>query len=170
MEEKELVARAKRGDKDAFSELYLQYNDRLYRYAFFKLGNRDDALDAVSTCIVEAYESLPKLRNDRAFAAWIFKILYRSCCSQVKRQLELKAQTDIDSLKNYDIDTYSFSYDTVELAEALKALSGEERDIVLLSAVAGCTSREIAQLMDMKAATVRSKLARSLAKMKANLE
>ena len=58
----------------------------------------------------------------------------------------------------------------VELKEALAILSPEDRDIVLLSAVAGYKTREIADMLHLNHATVRSKLSRALAKMKTFLE
>ena len=45
--ENELIKMAKSGDKDAFASLYTAYKDKLYRYAYFKLNDPDDAMDAV---------------------------------------------------------------------------------------------------------------------------
>ena len=52
MDEKLLVKKAKSGDKTAFSSLYRLYKDKLYRYAFYRLGNSDDAQDAVSDAVL----------------------------------------------------------------------------------------------------------------------
>lgn len=169
MDEKELVKKAQNGDKQAFCDLYMLYNDRLYRYAFFKLGNTEDAKDAVSDCIVEAYEHITSLKNEKAFSAWIFKIMYRSCCSLIKEQVRLKNTVDIDNLNNSSA-SYSISYENTEVKEALEILSNEERDIVLLAAVAGCKTKEIAKLMGLNHSTVRSKLSRSLIKMRCFME
>ena len=73
--ENDLVKRAKSGDKDAFAKLYTAYKDKLYRYAYFKLGDPDDALDAVSECITQAYWGISSLKSEKAFSGWIFKIL-----------------------------------------------------------------------------------------------
>lgn len=168
MEEKVLVKLAKNGDKQAFCDLYLMYKDRLYRYAYLKLGNRDDALDAVSSCITNAYTSISTLKNEKAFSAWIFKILYRSCSQYVKEQI---AQRTTDSIDNMIYEpSYTLSIDAPELNEALAQLKDEERDIVLLSVVAGFNSKEIARLKDIPATTVRSKLSRALSKMRSFLE
>lgn len=169
MDEKELVKKARNGDKQAFCDLYMLYNDRLYRYAFFRLGNTEDAKDAVSDCIVEAYEHIGSLKNEKAFSAWIFKIMYRSCCSLIKEQIKLREAIDIDSL-NSSSASYSMNYENAEVKEALEVLSDEERDIVLLATVAGCKTREIAGLMGMNHSTVRSKLSRSLIKMRCFME
>ena len=57
-----------------------------------------------------------------------------------------------------------------ELKEALAILYEDEKDIVLLSVVAGYTSKEIAEMLGLKASTVRSKQSRALAKMRKFLE
>lgn len=168
MNEKELVKLARGGDKQAFCDLYIMYKDRLYRYAFFKLGNRDDALDAVSSCITNAYSSISTLKNDKAFSSWIFKILYRSCSQYVKAQIIERGQESIDDMTAQP--SYDMNFDTPELMEALNILNQEDREIVLLSAICDLNSKEIARLMDIPANTVRSKLSRALGRMRSFLE
>ena len=63
MDEKVLAKKAKSGDKEAFAKLYTLYKDRLYRYAYFKLGSEQDALDAVSDCICEAFKYIKTLKS-----------------------------------------------------------------------------------------------------------
>ena len=162
-----VIQMAVNGDKLAFAKLYSRYKDRLYRYAYFKLGNDTDAQDAVADCIVCAYQSIGILKNDKAFDAWIFKILYRSCCAIIKRQIELKNTENLDDRENLTFEEPGF--ESVELKDALKELNETDRDIVLLSAVAGFNSREIGRLLGLKPNTVRSRLSRALAKMKAFL-
>lgn len=167
MDEKNLVVRASCGDKAAFAALYTRYKNDLYRYAFFKLGNEDDARDAVSSCIIAAYEGIYSLRNASAFKTWIFRILYRSCCRLIREQRMRNDRADTAELDRLAAPDHALS---VEMKEAFGILSDEDRDIVLLSAVAGYNSREIAAMTGLKAATVRSRLSRALAKMKQFLE
>ena len=61
--------------KDEFIELYTAVYKDLYRYALYVLGNREDAEDAVSEAVVDAYAEFGKLRDKGAFKGWIFKIL-----------------------------------------------------------------------------------------------
>ena len=168
MDEKELVQRAVTGDKDAFAGLYIRCRDSLYRYAFFRLGNDSDAQDAVSACIAAAYESIGRLKNATSFRAWIFRILYRCCCDLIKAQMEQNARGDLEELDRAPSDDPR--YLSVEVREALNRLDDIDRDIVLLSAVAGYNSREIASVIGSKPTTVRSRLARSLRKMRTFLE
>lgn len=168
MDEKALVQRAVTGDKEAFAGLYTRYKDSLYRYAFFRLGNDSDAQDAVSACIICAYESIRSLRDAQSFRAWIFRILYRCCCAVIKAQREQSERSDSADMERIAAeDSHLLG---VEIREALGQLDHIDRDIILLSAVAGYNSREIASLTGMKPTTVRSRLSRSLKKMRAFLE
>lgn len=165
MDDINLVKKAKKGNKDAFSKLFLSYKDKLYKYAYFKLGEKD-ASDAVMDCVCEAWENIRTLKSEKAFSTWIFRILYRVCSAKIKEQIRRKEEINIDDTA---IASYT-DFKSAELKEALGILTGEERDIVLLSAVAGYNSKEIAKLTGLKASTARSKLSRSLSKMREFLE
>ena len=70
--------------KDEFIELYTAVYKDLYRYALYVLGNREDAEDAVSEAVVDAYAEFGKLRDKGAFKGWIFKILSAKCKRRLK--------------------------------------------------------------------------------------
>ena len=162
MDEAKLIRRAISGDREAFASIYMLYRDRLYRYAYFKLRSSDDAEDAVSDCVVRAFTAIRRLKNEKAFPAWIFRSMYRGCAEMIESKLKRNADENVDEA----IVSVEDSHMSVELSEALDALSPGTRDIVLLSVVAGFNSREISSLTGIKASTVRSKLSRGLAKMR----
>jgi RNA polymerase sigma-70 factor (ECF subfamily) len=171
MNDKELITRAKSGDREAFAALYGLYKDRLYRYAFYRLQNESDAEDAVQDAVVSAYIQIGALKKAEAFPAWIFRILYFSCGAQMKRQEMMRKNSNIDDMANQLCDTSAERTALkTELQNALTILSDEEQEIVLLSAVAGFNSREIGKIVDMTSGAVRSILSRSLKKMRDFLE
>ena len=164
MEERTLIRRAIGGDKEAFAAVYMQYRNALYRYAYFRLGDQTDAEDAVSACVVAAFEGISGLRSEAAFRAWIFRILYRSCGNLLAaRSAEIHnvGEEALEAVPDEGGERL-----TPELTEAFGVLDDEDREIVLLSVIAGYNSREIASLMSLKPTTVRSRLSRSLAKMR----
>ena len=168
MEEKVLVTKAIGGDQAAFCELYDLYKDKLYRYAFYKLGNPEDAEDAVSDCVLSAWSGIGKLKSSEAFSSWIFRILSRCCIREIK--LAILDRDSVEAAKAGYVDRTDSVGLSLELGEALDQLSSSEQDIVLLSTIGGFTSEEIAELTGMSAGGVRSKLSRSLAKMRSFLE
>lgn len=96
MDEKELVIRAKKGDIDAFCILYDNYIRKLFNYAYYKLGNSEDAEDVVQDCMLTAFEQLGKLKNPKAFSSWLFTILYHGCMSAIKEQIKQRNTCDIE--------------------------------------------------------------------------
>lgn len=166
MREKELVLKAKSGDADAFCILYKNYKSKLYGYAFYKLGNSADAEDAVQNCMLSAFEQMDKLKKAEAFSSWIFRILYCSCTAVIKEQIRQRGTDDLENYKNIaSFDNEKFVLQE-ELQQALNILSSEERNIVLLSVIAGLNSKEIAEITGFTSGNVRQKLSRSLSKMK----
>ena len=69
------VSLAKKGDTEAFAKLYsLVYKD-MYHIALYSLRNSQDASDAVSEAVLDAFSSIGNLRSEEAFRHWIMKIL-----------------------------------------------------------------------------------------------
>ena len=77
--ELDLVRQAKAGDVSAFAKLYEQVYEDMYRYAFYMLQHTQDAQDAVSDTVADAFASIRKLRGEEAFRGWIFAILSNKC-------------------------------------------------------------------------------------------
>lgn len=168
MDERILVQKASSGDKEAFAALYMRCRDDLYRYAYFRLGNEEDARDAVSACIAQAYEGIFGLRNASAFRSWIIRILYRCCCRCIAQQNDMRNnRADEEELKKLPAENTGLS---PEIKEAFGVLNTCDRDIVLLSVIGGYNSAEIAAMTGLKSSTVRSRLKRALMKMKQFLE
>ena len=164
MDEK-LINEAIAGSKEAFCSLYGKYKDRLYRYALYRLNDPTEAEDAVSECVLAAWQSIGSLRSEKAFGTWIFRILSNCCASRIKELIGTRENLE----RIYNSGAVSESVPPslpVELAEALSQLNDGERDIVLLSIIGGLSSTEIAALTDLAPGSVRSKLSRSLAKMR----
>lgn len=165
-----LTKKARDGDARAFGELYSKFSGEMYRYALYSLGSVEAAQDAVQDTALEAWKCINRLRNEEAAKAWFFKILSH-CCKHILRE---KYSADTASLDFCAEIPTSDSGEKIllglDLLRLINKLSQEEKDIVLLSAVCGCNSKEIARITALPAATVRSKLSRSLKKLRSELE
>ena len=163
------VRRAQAGDAGAFAELYsLVYKD-LYRIALLNLNNQHDASDVVSDTVLEAYTSISKLRDEKAFKAWIIKILTVKIKNKRKEYKEINNfREDVDDLSDAEEAAVSKEIDfgSIEVMEGFKQLSEEERMVLSLSVVSGYKSEEIARMFGTNANTVRSKVARVKARLK----
>jgi len=160
----EWAGAAKAGDKDAFSQLYTEIYRDLYRFAFYALGNAADAEDAVAEAVCEALYAIPGLHEPAAFKTWMFTILSRVCKRSIKRIIRARNELAFDDLDELGDDARL--QEALDIRHQLSALPDADRTIVLLSVVGGYTSYEIANMLKKPAGTVRSKLSRSLSKLR----
>mgnify|MGYP002509417647 FL=1 len=170
MNEKQLIHSSRRGDSEAFAKLYGLYKERLYRYAYYRLGNPCDAEDAVCDTVLMAFEGIGDLRKASAFSAWIFRLHYSTCSKYVARQIDMKESANIDDYENSAKLSTNINTLSAELNEGLNILTDHEREVVLLSVIAGFNSREISDITGLTDGSVRCKLSRSLEKMRNFLE
>lgn len=164
----QLAKKARHGDARAFGEIYSALSGEMYRYALYNLGSAEAAKDAVQDTALEAWKSIGKLKDENAAKAWFFKILSRSC----KHLLREKYKADFAPLEADlpQADTNEATALGLDLLRLINALEPDEKDIVLLSVIGGLNSKEISKATAINAATVRSKLSRTLAKLRKEIE
>lgn len=159
------VKKARAGDADAFAELYSTVYKDLYRIALVNLKNQHDASDVVSDTVLEAFSSIKKLKDEKAFKAWIIKILTVKIKNKQKEYIKTRNyQEELESVEQEKTD--EINYGGLELMEEFRRLNEEERLVLSLSVVSGYTSEEIANVTGLSANTVRSKAARAKIKLK----
>lgn len=159
-----LVKRAIAGDINAFGELYKQIYGDMYKFSYLMLGNKDDAVDAVSDAVADIYRYIGKVKNSKAFSAWCMKILWTKCKQKRKEYVEKYVEVSLDDIPEpVEEETY---IENVYLKYELMKLGEEERTIILLNFLYGYTSKEIGKFMNLKAETVRSKQSRAMEKLR----
>lgn len=164
----ECVNRARQGDADAFAELYSLVYKELYYIALLNLKNQHDASDVVSDTVLEAFTSIKNLRDEKAFKAWIVKILTVKIKNKQKDYIKKNNyQNELDVLDSVEQEkSQEINYNGLELMDEFMRLNEEERLVLSLSVVSGYKSEEIAKITGSSANTVRSKVARAKIKLK----
>jgi RNA polymerase sigma factor (sigma-70 family) len=69
-----LIEKVQKGNLDAFEELVLQYQDRVYSHCCLLSHNPDDAQDLAQDVFVQAFKGIKSFRNDADFGTWLHKI------------------------------------------------------------------------------------------------
>src|SRR5689334_2094638 len=82
----ELVVRAMRGDREAFSVLAGERADRCYAVAYRILRDPHRAQDAVQQALFGAWRDLPNLRDPQRFDAWLLKLVVNACYSESRTE------------------------------------------------------------------------------------
>lgn len=166
-----LVREAQTGNSKAFAAVYSFYANDLYRFALYYTGDSADAEDSVQEAVLIAFKNIAKLRKPSSFKSWMFKILSNVCKTKLINPADRLCTVPIHEIHETEPDTSLAEISvSAELAEALDMLDPEEKQIVLLSVIGRYKSSEIAEILDLTSGTVRSKLSRSLKKMREQLQ
>ncbi len=168
---RKLIVEAQTGNSKAFATVYSFYANDLYRFALWYTGKSADAEDAVQEAVLIAFKNIAKLRKPSSFKSWMFKILSNVCKTKLINPADRLCTVPIHEIQETEADTSVEDFVvSAELKVALDSLSPEEKQIVLLSVIGRYKSSEIAEIMEMKSGSVRSKLSRSLEKMREQLQ
>jgi len=75
----EVIDRVLAGDIEAFSAIIEKYQDRVFRYAYSRVYNYDEALDITQEVFLMAMEALRSFRREAKFSTWLFSIMVNYC-------------------------------------------------------------------------------------------
>ena len=171
--DRELVDRAKQGDKDAFTSLVLRHGDRLYSVAFRILRDTTRAEDAVQQTFLTAWRELRRLRDDDRLEAWLYRLLVNACFAELRHtrrwQPGLRVITDPEIGPSTDDAQVSVALRD-ELERAFRRLSGEQRAVLAMHHYLGLSGAEIAETLGLSPGTVRSRLHYARQQMRAAIE
>lgn len=166
-----LIREAQTGNSKAFAAVYSFYADDLYRFALWYTGKSADAEDAVQEAVLIAFRNIVKLRKPSSFKSWMFKILSNECKTRLTNPADRLCTVSVHEIVETESDLSEGDFTvSAELKSALDSLTPEEKQIVLLSVIGRYKSNEIAQILDMTSGSVRSKLSRSLKKLREILQ
>ena len=145
---------------ERFMVLYESVYQDLYRFAYYYLGNPQDAEDVVSETVLKAYEKFSTLRNEASFRPWIFKILVNQANDYLKKHRMNRTNELVD-----EPFYHPELSDALISKEMLSTLSEEERRIVTLAVFGGYKGEEIAGMIGQRHSTIRSKYRLALKKL-----
>ena len=156
--DRDLVERARRGDREAFTVLVHQVSDSLYAVAQRILRDPSLAEDALQNALVLAWRRIPKLRDPDRFEAWIHRILVHACYDESRRARPWPRPSGPAHRGLSTPDASAALADRDELERAFQRLSVEQRAVFVLHHYLGLPLVEVAELLDIPAGTARSRL------------
>jgi RNA polymerase sigma-70 factor, ECF subfamily len=157
--DRDLVERARRGDREAFAVLVHQVSDTLYTVAHRILRDAGLAEDALQNALVLAWRRLPHLRDADRFEAWIHRILVHACYDEVQRSRHWSANVRVLPVEGPTaLDETSAVADRDELERAFRRIPIEQRAVFVLHHYLGLPLVEIAEMLEIPPGTARSRL------------
>ena len=153
------------GDKCALEKLYKLTSAPVYSFALSILRNEEDAKDVLQDCFVILYKEATRYRPKSNPMAWILTVTKNLCLMKLRHRKK-DGDTPLEDLAfTLAAPEGASAEDKILIESALNSLSNEDRQIVILHAVAGLKHREIAKLLDLALPTVLSKYNRALKKL-----
>ncbi len=159
------------GRLDQFAEKYQQFFPRVFAYVYGRVRNTHQAEDLVSEVFERAFLKMDSLRNDEAFATWLFTIARNLVTSHARRRGRESA-VDPDILTSVVATNVSVENEILvreevaAVVECLKTFPQREQDIISLKFDAELSNSQIARIMDLSEANVRVILFRTLRKLR----
>ncbi len=164
------VRLAASGDEMAFARIAGSFHDDMLRVAYVVGGDWALAEDAVQAALWKAWRKLPSLRDADRVRPWLVAVaanemrqILRHHSRRTLVEIELRAEAGV-------LADPPDAIGCVDLGNALRRLSAEERDLLALRYVADLDSAEIGALRGMSASGVRNKLARLLCRLREDLD
>ena len=168
-----LVAATKNGQSQAFEFLVRRHEAKAFRIAFRITRNREDAQDVVQESFLKAFKHLDKFQEKSSFSTWFTRIAINEGLLSLRRTRGAK-EISVDDMKSATENLFPLEtpdrgknpgeiYEQLEteriLCEAMNYLSADSRALVHLQ-LEERTVREIAEILGLGIATLKSRLLR----------
>jgi RNA polymerase sigma-70 factor (ECF subfamily) len=168
---RDLVERAMAGDPDAFTELARGSIGQLHTVARLILRDKFRAEDATQEALVAAWRQLSALRDPDRFDAWLRRLLVRACYREASKDQRQRTITSrLQRLEPLGVDPGIEIADQDELEHAFSRLKPDRRALIVLHYYLGLPIQETSEILGIPVGTVKSRLARTTAQMRATLE
>jgi RNA polymerase sigma-70 factor (ECF subfamily) len=168
---RDLVQQAMAGDHDAFSELARGVIGRLYATAMLILRDPHRAEDATQEALVAAWRDLSALRDPDRFDAWLHRLLARACYREARRgRRQWAIEMEVRPARSAEPDPAPDFADRDELERGFRRLDVDQRSVLVMHYYLGLTLDEVADALGVPPGTVRSRLHRATAMMRAALD
>jgi RNA polymerase sigma-70 factor (ECF subfamily) len=186
IDDEALVELAQDGAYAAYEELVRRYQDKAYRLAWSMVKNESDANDVVQEAFLNMYRKLDTFEGNSQFGSWIYRVIVNAALMKLRKQKRRsEVSIDDDETEFREDDYYVMSApewrvradeaaENAELREriieAVDELEPKYETVFLLKEVEGLSLKEIADVLDLTVAAVKSRLHRARLYLRATLE
>ena len=174
--EEELIRRFQAGEKDIFDDIIMLFQEKALSLAYYRTGDREDALDIVQESFVRMYKVLPNWKPKASLFTWLYRVIVNLSLDR-GRELARAGKVALDDLAPpVESNRYHNPRLVLEgketgavIARAVAALPPKQRDVFMLRQYQHLRLKEIAQIQGCSIGAVKANLFQALRKLKASL-
>lgn len=170
IDEKTLIKAAQKGDKKAFERLFYSHQKNVSGLAFRIIGDEESAKDVTQETFIRLYHSLNKIKKEKKFKSWLYRITVNICYDFLRRENRFKhAPLDEQNIiSNEEPDENNELIDRIY--NLLEFLSIPQKTTFILKEIEGMKYKEIAKILNCPTGTVRSHIFHARARLKELIE
>jgi RNA polymerase sigma-70 factor (ECF subfamily) len=182
-----LIRSVQAGNQAALERLLMRAQEVAYRFSLLVCGHADDADDAMQEALLKTYRHAAQIRQPEAFRTWLYRTVKNACLIGRRKRVDEPARLLSLDVPLVGPDGHETAIDAVDhgrgpeevalnrrlrrrLAEALQALPPSHRVVVFLREVEGLTTREVAGVLGISEANVKTRLHRARVFLRDKLE
>lgn len=177
--DEQLVRKAQEENDRAFGQLVERYESKVYSLALKMLRNPEDAEDVLQDTFLRAYRGIKSFKGNSTFSTWVYRITANSALMRLrKKQLPTVSIDDADE-REAPINIADWAPGPAEqllsqetqraMNEAIEALPAEFRQVFVLRDIEELSNSEVADILDLSVAAVKSRLHRARLKVRNRL-
>lgn len=164
-----LVLRCQRGEREAWAELVSEWERPLFYYLRRLSTTDDEALGLLQDVWVRVFSDLGSLRRPERLAPWLYVVARRTWARQRTTSAREPASTEPESGSELEAPDESFA-DVEALHAALGSLELRDREVLTLFYLDDLSLTEVAEVLEIPAGTVKSRLSHARARLRARME
>jgi RNA polymerase sigma-70 factor (ECF subfamily) len=160
MDDRDLIACAQQGDRQAFSVLVMRHQNSIVGMLYHMCGDARLAEDAAQEAFVRVWQNLQRYQAQHAFRSWLYRIAANAALDSLRRE---RPAVDLDSLPLSDPQrgpeqTVEANQRVLQVRQAIARLSPPLRIVLVLREYQELAYQEIAEALDIPVGTVMSRL------------
>ena len=178
-----LVRLAQGGDTRAFDELVVRYRDKVYRLALRILRHEEDAAEALQDAFLSAYRGLKNFKVESTFSTWLYRVATNAALMRYRRRREGHVSLEQSQSPNGDGEPMAipdWSAQPLEelldaetrevMSDSVQRLPEDLRTVFLLRDVEELSNAQVADILDLTVAAVKSRLHRARKSLREDLD
>ena len=166
----DIIERARNGDVAAFGEIYDTHVESVYRYLLYRVREPSDAEDLTSEVFTRAFANIHRYRwQGKSFLAWLYTIARNAVTDRRRRDrptVELDNAYGLAAEGPTAHDRAVLGEEVDALRGAVKYLTGEQQEVLVLRFIENMSSREVATILGKNEGAIRALQFRALGRLR----
>ena len=173
-QDEDLVRIAQAGENRAFDELIRRYKDKVYRLAYKILRHEEDAAETLQDAFLSAFRGLKNFKAESTFSTWLYRVATNAALMKYRKRRDHHVSLEQSQSPYGDAEPLAlpdWSAEPLEelldaetrevMEEGIGRLPDDLRTVFVLRDVEGLSNAEVAQVLDISVAAVKSRLHRA---------